>query len=103
MTWRNESIVSYGYAASLYTPQAVFLSNLHEDRTENVVASPLSLQDSVHFIQPLLRCVPTYQCSQFYMPRHLKINLHSHEIQIPSRPVYVEDVCKHLADDTKFT
>ena len=81
-TWREESIVFYGYASSLYTPQIIFVSNLHGDVTEDVVASPLSLQDSVHFLQPLLRYILAYQCSRFYMPGHLKINLHCHEIQL---------------------
>jgi hypothetical protein len=78
------------------------VSNLQGDIIEDIVVSLLSLQNNVHF-QPLLRYILAYKCAQFYMPGHIKINLHSLEIQKSSRPMYVENVCKHLADDTKFT
>jgi len=40
ITLRNESIVFYVYASSLYAPQTIFLSNLHGDISDDVVVSP---------------------------------------------------------------
>jgi hypothetical protein len=92
----------YGYASSLYTPQIIFLSNLHGDITEDVVASPVSTRQCP-LPSAIVSVYTRLPMRTVLYARHLKINLHCHESQKYSRPMYVEDVCKSLADDTKFT